>query len=316
VAYIAKYKDKWRAQVAMRGVRKTAVWATKREATEWASRIEIEISKGVISANSHTLKQAIDKYLSTVSIHKRDAVKWETHRFDAMLEFFGDVELGSISSEHIGDWRSERIKSVSGSTILRESGLYRNLFRVAMNEWKWITANPYEGVRLPSANAPRVQVWRWQDIKRVLRAGQRTGGKTQEVTQAFHIALRTGMRLNEAVVAPAHFDRARRVVDLPSTKTEAKGEIVPLTRQGYRVMCTMPTAFDVSPFRASMLFCHLCDKLLITGLQFRDARATALTLMARRMDVMTLARISRHKDLRLLISTYYRESPEAISLRL
>jgi len=316
MAYISRHKDKWRAQVSKDGVRKTAVWATKREATAWANRVELEISKGVISANSYTLREAIDKYLTTVSTHKRNAVKWETHRFDAMLAYFGDVPLGRITSEHIGDWRSERIKTVSGSTILRESGLYRNLFRVAHLEWRWITSNPYEGVRLPSANAPRVQVWRWQQIKRVLRAGQRTGGKTLEVTQAFHIALRTGMRLKEAVMAPAHFDRARRVVDLPSTKTAAKGEIVPLTRQGYRVMCAMPPAFDVSPFRASMLFCHLCDKLLITGLQFRDARATALTLMARRMDVMTLARISRHKDLRLLISTYYRESPEAISLRL
>ena len=137
-----------------------------------------------------------------------------------------------------------------------------------------------------------------------------------EVTQAFHIALRTGMRLKEAMMAPAHFDRSRRVIDLPSTKTAAKGELVPLTKQGYRIMCTMPPAFEVDPFRASMLFCHLCNKLLIADLQFRDARATALTLMARRMDVMTLARISRHKDLRLLISTYYRESAEAISLRL
>jgi len=200
--------------------------------------------------------------------------------------------------------------------VLREANLLRNLFKLAKNEWKWITHEPFQGVRLPDEADDRETVWRWQQIKRVLRAGQRTGGKTLEVTQAFHIALRTGMRLKEAVMAPAHFDRARRVVDLPSTKTAAKGEIVPLTKQGYRVMCTMPPAFDVSPFRASMLFCHLCDKLLITGLQFRDARATALTLMARRMDVMTLARISRHKDLRLLISTYYRESPEAISLRL
>ena len=124
------------------------------------------------------------------------------------------------------------------------------------------------------------------------------------------------MRLTEAVMAPAHFDRARRVVDLPHAKTAAHGETVPLTRQGYRVMCTMPERFEVAPDRASMLFCHLCDHLLIEGLQFRDARATALTLMARRMDVLTLARISRHKDLRLLISTYYRERPEDISKRL
>jgi len=33
-------------------------------------------------------------------------------------------------------------------------------------------------------------------------------------------------------------------------------------------------------------------------------------------DVMTLARISRHKDLRILLNTYYRESAEDIAARL
>jgi hypothetical protein len=53
----------------------------------------------------------------------------------------------------------------------------------------------------------------------------------------------------------------------------------------------------------------------ITGLQFKDARATALTLMSRKMDVLTLAKFSRHRDLELLRSTYYRESLEDISRR-
>lgn len=316
MAYIAKHKDKWRAQVAKNGVRKTAVWDTKREAVEWAAMVEREIRTGVLNANIHTLQEAVTKYLTTVSIHKRDAIDWETRRFNALLEHFGDAALESITSESIGAWRTQRLETVSGSTVLRESGLYRNLFKVAQNEWKWITVNPYSGVRLPKANAPRVQVWRWQEIRRVLRGGQRVGGKTLEVTQAFHIALRTGMRLKEAVMAPQCFDKARRVVDLTSSKTAAKGETVPLTRLGYRLMCQMPAKFEVSEARASMLFCLLCDNLLISDLQFRDARATALTLMARRMDVLTLARISRHKDLRLLISTYYRETPEAISDRL
>lgn len=317
MAYIAKHKDKWRAQVAKAGVRKTAVWDTKREAVEWANRIELEISKGKLNKNQKTLQQAVTKYLESVSIHKRDAVQWETHRFNAMLDYFGrDTLLAEITSESIGQWRTDRLKQVSGSTILRESGLYRNLFRVAMLEWKWIDANPYVGVKLPKAEEPRVQVWRWQQIKRVLRAGQRVGGKTLEVTQAFHIALRTAMRLKEAMQAPEGFDKARRVVVLESTKTAKKGETVPLTRQGYKLMCTMPSKFETSPFRASMLFCHLCNNLLIDDLQFRDARATALTLMARRMDVMTLARISRHKDLRLLLNTYYRETAEDISKRL
>ena len=35
-----------------------------------------------------------------------------------------------------------------------------------------------------------------------------------------------------------------------------------------------------------------------------------------RVDVMTLARISRHKDLKILLAAYYRESPEQIAARL
>lgn len=312
MAYIGKFRDGWRAQIQRDGVRASKTFKTKRLAQAWS--VEQEAKETL--AQSYTLRDAVNKYLETVSIYKRDAVDWETLRFDALMAFFGEVALDSITSESIGRWRSDRMQTVSGSTVLRESGLYRNLFKVAKNEWRWITVNPYDGVRLPKSNAPRVQVWRWQQIKRVLRAGQRVGGKTLEVTQAFHIALRTGMRLKEAVMAPECFDKQRRVVDLTSSKTAKNGETVPLTKQGYRLMLTMPAKFAISEGRASMLFCHLLNNLLITDLQFRDARATALTLMARRMDVLTLARISRHKDLRLLISTYFRESPEQISARL
>jgi hypothetical protein len=312
MAYIGRLRNGWRCQIQKDGIRASKVFKTKREAQAWATEQESrkELDRG------YTLRQAVDLYLATVSTTKRDAVEWERRLFEAMMRHFGDVALADIDSESIGQWRSERIKTVTGSTILRESGLYRNLFRIAMREWKWITANPFDGVKLPKAEPPRTQVWRWREIKRVLRAGQRVGGKTLEVTQAFHIALRTGMRLKEAMMAPECFDRGRRVVVLPHTKTAAKGEVVPLTRQGYKLLCAMPPRFEVSAARASMLFCILCDNNLIKDLQFRDARATALTLMARRMDVLTLARISRHRDLKLLISTYFRESPEDISRRL
>ena len=160
MAYIAKHKGKWRAQVVKNGVRKTAVWNTKREATEWASRVESEIKEGVLALPSHTLSDAITKYLTEISVQKKDAVLQEKRRFAAMLTYFGDVPLESITSESIGEWRTERMKTVKDSTVLRDSGLYRNLFRTAVNEWKWIKNNPYTGVRLPKQPPPRIQVWR------------------------------------------------------------------------------------------------------------------------------------------------------------
>lgn len=311
MAYIGKFRDGWRAQIQRDGVRASKTFKTKRLAQAWV--LEQEARETL--AKRMGLRDAADRYVKEVSVHKRGATETERRRLNAMVEFFGDVSLDSITPEDIARWRTERMKVVTGSTILRDSGLYRNLFRVAMDEWGVVKSNPYKGVRLPKAEPPRAQLWRWQEIKRVLRAGQRVGGKTLEVTQAFHIALRTAMRLKEAVMAPECFDAQRRVVDLTSSKTAAKGETVPLTRQGYKLMQTMPAKFEVSEARASMLFCHLLNNLLIKDLQFRDARATALTLMARRMDVLTLARISRHRDLKMLL-VYYRETPEDISRRL
>jgi len=56
--------------------------------------------------------------------------------------------------------------------------------------------------------------------------------------------------------------------------------------------------------------------ITVKGVEFRDSRATALTPMARTMDVKTLKRISRHKDVNLLLDVYFRESAEDISGRL
>ena len=313
MAYIGKFRDGWRAQIQRDGVRVSKTFKTKRLAQQWV--IEQEAKETL--AHSMSLSKAIDKYVETVSVHKKDAVEQERRRLNTMLAYFGDVALNSITPESIGEWRTERMKTVKGSTVLRDSGLYRNLFRVALNEWGAVKSNPFIGVRLPKQPHPRVQIWRWQQIKRVLRAGQRIGGKTLEVTQAFHISLRTALRLQEAVQAPRCFDKQRRVVDLSRSKTARPGEVVtvPLTRQGYRLMLSMPDKFEVNKDRASMLFCLLLDNLLIKDLQFMDSRATALTLMARKMDILTLARISRHKDLKQLLM-YYRESPEDISKRL
>lgn len=54
----------------------------------------------------------------------------------------------------------------------------------------------------------------------------------------------------------------------------------------------------------------------VTGdLTFHDGRATALTMLARKYDILTLSRISQHKDLKML-ARYYRESSAEIAARL
>lgn len=307
MAYIRKYRDKWRAEVQKNGQRATHMADTKRDAQTWALAKEAEFDALKVSGGK-TLGQAVELYKRTVSPTKRNP-KWERLRFDAFMEALGaDTPLTAITTATIGQWRDDRLKTVVGATVQRESNLLRNLFTVARDEWQWITHNPFKGVRMPPQSESRHQVWTWQEIKRVLRADR--SGKTAEVILAFHIALHTALRLSE--ILSGQFDAKRRVIVLDRTKTTGRIE-VPVTRRAAKLL---PVKFTVEANEASTLFSKLTRQLLIEDLTFHDTRATALTLLARRMDVMTLARLSRHRDLKILLNTYYRERAEDISARI
>lgn len=314
MAYIREHKGKWRAEIERRGVRKSAVWDTKAQASAWAKKVEAEIDAGVIG--SKTFAQAVEKYTAEVSSKKRGA-RWEELRTAKMLGHF-DKPINAITSADIATWRDERLKAVSPSTVVREGHLLHHIFDVAVKEWGWLDKNPMTTVKLPQHDPPRHQIWGWREIRRVVRylgyrTGQRPTTRSQETALAFLISLRTAMRAGEVLqVGPAAL--SGRVVTLHDTKTDKRAQ-VPLTRQGLR-LCKMVTVWTVSGPTMDALFRRARDATLVGNLRFHDARATALTHMARKMDVMTLARISRHKDLKLLLNVYYRESAQQIAARL
>jgi integrase len=310
MAYIHKHGDRWRVQINKAGLRKTKVFDTKREAQAWA--LEMEVTAKERATGWRTFKDAADEYLKRVVPTKAGKV-WETRRIAGFVSQFGLKPLGELDSPDIARWRDTRLQSVSASTVVREANLLRHIFSVARDEWRWMDNNPFRGVKLPAENPPRTARWTWQLIKRVLRAGQRTGGKTGEVADAFHISLRTGMRLQEALAAPENFDPKRRVVNV-KTKTAKHGEDIPVGRIAAKLIQRPP--FLVQPNEASVLFKKLTKSLMISGLTFHDARATALTLLAKKVDVMVLARVSRHKDISLLHRVYYRDTAEDIAQRI
>jgi hypothetical protein len=319
--YIQRVGDKWRVFVERHGHRPSKLCETKAEAREWGYAKEIELD-ALAGSRGRTFGAAVAYYLKTVSPTKVDAVEWERRRFAAMREFFGDqTPLTKITSETVGKWRDKRLESVKGSTVLREANLLRNLFRLAHDEWKWIPHEPCKGVRWPEDSGDKELVWGWRQIRQVLRYCQQGGPKQQEVGRAFLIALRTAMRLNEVLAARL----SGRVALLPREKTSKKAVSapvkVPLTRHGVRLL-SKSAPFTVGANEASALFSDITEKLGIRekgqkgGLTFHDTRATALTHLSRKVDVLTLSRISRHRDINILRRKYYRETAEQIAARL
>jgi integrase len=314
MAYIRRFREKWQAQIDRNGQRKSKTFDTKREAQAWAMEQEAKAKRERHGGN-HTLGDALDKYKLEVA-SKKDGAPWEyrrLHAFGESKELGGrDAILAEIDAPQLAAWRDARIKEVSGSTVVRDFNLLRNLFNVARLEWKWIEHKPFEGLKIPKENPARTATWPWQLIKRVLRAER--SGKTAEMQLAFHIALRTGMRMGEVLASPGGLDERGKVVvlnDVVGARKTEKVYRIPVGKKAIKLI--KGATFTVGANEGSVLFSKLCRELLIEGLTFHDTRASALTWMAKRMPVEMLAKVSRHRDISLLVRVYYRPKLAEIS---
>jgi len=319
---ITPYGDGYRCQVYVKGQRDSQTFATKREAQQWGARRQQEL-RTQAAPGGRTFAQAAEKYGLEVSAKKAGA-KWEQLRLAAMAEHFGSMRLGEIQAPQIAAWRDARLagsegrRAVAGSTVLRESNLLRNVFTVARDEWHWCDHSPFRGVKLPEEAEPRHQRWTWQKIKRVLRrlghvTGQAPRTVDQQIALAFLITLSTSLRASECLrVGPDTFNQATRVITV-----KAKGKLrseIPVPRRAVK-HCRL-AAFTIDAADLDAGFREARDATLVGDLRFHDGRASALTWLARRVDVLTLARISQHSDLRMLQRVYYRESAAEIAARI
>lgn len=329
MAYIRKQRGRWRAEVERNGVRKSAVFETKSAATQWAAVEEaaiIALKRGAFPRK--TFGDAMTRYAEEVSSTKEGA-RWELLRLKATAKNFPALakkQLTDVTTADLAEWRDKRLKKVTPGSVQRDINLLSHVFTVAAVEWKWLADSPMKGLRAPGQNPPRTRRIDPREIRKVVRwLGYRTGRKPetkqQQVALAFMLALRTGMRAAEILtLGPATVDLARRVATVKH-KTQyltGKPREVPLSRHAVRLLRPVIAreVFTVTSASLDTLFRKARDSLLIEDLHFHDARADALTRMSKKVDVMTLARISGHRDLRVLLDAYYRVSSEDIAARL
>lgn len=331
MASITPHKTGWRAHVYVKGKRDTKVFRTQREAKLWAAARELELTehKNRPDAESHTVGEALKRYGEEISPRKRGE-RAEQLRLAAFVRDFSDLAsltLAEFKTPQLAQWRDARMKKVSTAAVNRDINLLRNAFSIARQEWHWMEHNPFDGFRLPPEAAPRTRRVSWREVKAIVRwLGYRPGvapvSKSQEVALAFLVALRSAMRAGEILsLGKKTLDLQKRVATV-SHKMEyltGKPRQVPLTKQAVRLL--LPVAdrercFSVTSDSLDALFRKAKRALKIEDLHFHDSRAEALTRLSRKVDVMVLAKISGHKDLRLLQEVYYRESAEDIAARL
>lgn len=317
MATLRRRGDAWQAEIRRRGFYRSATFPTKAEARAWSVRIETEYLDGRRAKTAHrTLDDALARYAREASPKRRGA-HWEAVRlaFWRREMSMRHLLLAELTPEEIGKWRDSRLKTVSAGTVLREFSLLSAILETARREWKWLAVNPLPDVQKPPQPQPRKRLISDEEAQAVI-AGLK-GRLSRQVAMMFRLSLETAMRAGE--IHSLTWERINgNVALLPLTKNGEMRE-VPLSTAALAIMHELPhregQLFDVSPGSRDGLFRRAREKARLSGFTFHDARATALTRLARKVDVLTLARIAGHRDIRTLM-VYYRESAADIASRL
>ena len=306
----------WRAEVFKQGVRASATFDTKAKAQGWAAQTEADImarKRGQIV--NRTLRQALERYKDDVSIHKKASAK-ERARIDFFLSAdyglpFVDKMVDDIAPDDLARWRDARVKVVKGSTVNRDLNLLSAVFSTCRDEWGWCAQAPTAKLRRPADPKPRTRVITAWEVLGVLRAldwhMREPVTLQQEAGFAFLMSLHTGMRASEVLKARY----VGSVAELDDTKN-GDARRVPLSARAQRLAKLCPV-FTITRASLDALFRKARARAGLSGFTFHDARATALTRMARRIDVLQLAKISGHRDIKILSEVYYRVTAETIA---
>jgi integrase len=319
MASIRQRGKRWRAELYKDGKRESQSFRTKAEAAAWAQQRESELTGARLPDKS--LAEALTKYAAEVApTHKGE--RWEVLRCTAMKRLpMAKKRLAGLTATELSEYRDERLKLVAPGTVRREMSFLRSVFDVALREWRWIRENPLDAVKKPAQPPSRKRRVTDDEIDRVTLALGYDGGvpenASQRVAMAFLFALETAMRSGE-ITGLTWEKVGAKSVHLPRTKNGDSRE-VPLSKRARDILAEMPhdanSVFNLSPELRDALFRKARDRAKIVDLHFHDTRAEAIWRLSKKLDVMELARMIGHRDLRSLL-LYYQTTADELADRL
>lgn len=314
-------------QVRLLGVTDSASFPNMTMARLWGAKREAEIVAGArgLVVTGHSVREAIARFIDEVAPTRKGG-RWEGIRLGLIgREWDGaGKDVDRVSSDDIARWRARRLQAVKPASVRREMVLLTALFEVARAEWRWCQGNPCRGVKKPPHGKARKRLVHLDEYRRLLRAAKYRPGhtpvtKTQWVAAAWCLALRTGMRAGELLKLEwQHIDLRSRVADLHDTKNGTDRQI-PLFPRAVRIIEQLPRQGDrvfwcLGADNLDALYRKTRDAAGITGLTFHDSRATAVTMLARFLPILELARTIGHQDLNSL-QIYFRTTAAEIAER-
>lgn len=240
-------------------------------------------------------------------------------------------KLVNLDTADFALFRDERRKQVASSCATMELAAISGAYRIAIKEWGWLRENPLTSLDTSFESNPRTRRVEQHEIDTVLKYCEYSEDKPIPHDEALYGALfltaietaARGIELSKLTWPDVSLNK--RSLFFHDTKN-GSDRIVPLSLRAVRILKQVKTyqrnkgrervfaPFGVEGYGArperSMYAINRFQRVLrkktgIEGLNFHDTRREGLTRMSQKVNVMTLAKISGHKDLRVLQEVYY-----------
>jgi integrase len=323
MASFRKRGNKWEAALCLDGVRRSASFPSKREAAEWAAAQSVAIKTVQVGGIPDIPVSAVfERYMKEVTPRKRGRANETLNLSRLMRDPIAVVRLPELKPSHFAAWRDRRLAEVSPGAVLRDWSLLSHVFSITIKEWGYIKEHPLKPLQRPKAPPSRDRRITEAEIAKILLAlGYRRegGAKTDRarVAAAFLFAIETGMRRGELL--SLGWDSVRgNVAHLPITKNGFPRS-VPLSSEAVRVLGQLPKGsgniLNLTADQLKGYVIQACNRAGIANLHFHDTRHEAITRLARKLDVLDLARMVGTRDLKILM-VYYNATASEIAARL
>lgn len=273
------------------------------------------------------MRDALDRY-SIDELPKKIYTK-ELHRLKVFYDHdFAVWQLADIHRQDVRVWINKRLQqNVTGSTVRRKLNILSSVFRVCRQQWQWMLEahNRMQEVVKPKAPLPRDRRISQHEIEQIVQGlgydeSKAIKTQRQEIAVAFLLAIETAMRQGELWRLDwRNVILDKRTVRLIDTKNGDARE-VPLSTRAVELFIKLGQKQSGQVFThpqqsAGPIFKSVRNMASIVDLRFHDTRHEAITRLAKRLDMLELARMVGHRDLRSLM-IYYNATAEELAQKL
>lgn len=314
MATIRKLRGRWQAQVRRRGMKpRCKSFDTRQEAERWARELEAQVDKFGAAPDTRilettTLGALLERYQREVTPLKRGSHK-ESQKITVLRRHdLAYRTMVGLSQQDISGFRDERLKSVAPATVVRELAILSHVIEVSIRDWGLpLSRNVVKLIRRPVVRNERSRRLATDEERRILAACDE--GKIALLKPLMIVAIETGMRRGELLgMCWSDFSHNRRVVTLAMTKNGSARD-VPLSQRAFDTLCDWrehcddqePRVFPMAEGTFNQAWRRIVARAEVANLHFHDLRHEGVSrLFEKGLNVMEVATISGHKELRML----------------